>query len=50
MFISERGSRFEEQHFDSEDAACTYFLKCTFELDAFHSLAGISTGARCSTS
>jgi hypothetical protein len=32
VFISERGSRFEEQTFEDEDAACVYFLKQIFEL------------------
>jgi len=32
VFISERGARVEEQDFDSEDAACVYFLKRIFQL------------------
>ena len=32
VFVSERGSRDEERSFDSEDAACVYFLRRLFEL------------------
>ena len=32
VFLSERGSRFEERAFNSEDAACVYFLKRLFQL------------------
>ena len=32
VFLSERGERFEEHSFDSEDEACTYFLKRLFRL------------------
>ena len=32
VFLSERGSRYEERSFRSEDEACTYFLKRIFEL------------------
>jgi hypothetical protein len=32
VFIPERGTRHEERAFDSEDAACVYFLKRIFEL------------------
>ena len=32
VFLSERGSRFEEHEFSSEDEACTYFLKRLFHL------------------
>jgi hypothetical protein len=32
VFRSERGKHFEEQTFDSEDEACTYFLKRVFKL------------------
>lgn len=32
VFLSERGERYEEQTFDSEDAACVYFLKRLFRL------------------
>jgi hypothetical protein len=32
VFISERGTRREEQLFTSEDEACVYFLKRLFQL------------------
>jgi hypothetical protein len=32
VFLSERGTRYEEKAFSSEDAACTYFLKRLFSL------------------
>jgi hypothetical protein len=32
VFVSERGERFEEKEFASEDAACIYFLKRLFYL------------------
>ena len=32
VFLSERGERYEEQSFDSEDEACIYFLKRLFTL------------------
>lgn len=32
VFLSERGKRYEEQSFDTEDGACTYFLKRLFRL------------------
>ncbi len=32
VFLSERGRRFEERTFETEDEACTYFLKCGFDL------------------
>ncbi len=32
VFISERGQRLEEMSFDTEDAACVYFLKRLLEL------------------
>lgn len=32
VFISERGDRYETRVFDSEDAACTFFLKRIFQL------------------
>lgn len=32
VFLSERGNRFEETVFDSEDEACVYFLKRLFDL------------------
>ena len=32
VFLSERGSRYEEKSFESEDDACVYFLKRLFQL------------------
>jgi hypothetical protein len=32
VFLSERGQRYEELDFASEDDACTHFLKRIFEL------------------
>jgi len=32
VFLSERGSRYEEKVFVTEDAACVYFLKRLFRL------------------
>ena len=32
VFVSERGSRYEERVFTTEDEACTYFLKRIFQL------------------
>jgi hypothetical protein len=32
VFLSERGQRYEERVFTSEDEACTYFLKRLFQL------------------
>lgn len=32
VFLSERGRRHEEHDFESEDAACVYFLRRIFEL------------------
>jgi len=32
VFLSERGNRYEEQTFPSEDEACVYFLKRIFKL------------------
>jgi len=32
VFIGERGTRHEERTFDTEDAACSHFLKRIFEL------------------
>ena len=32
VFLSERGERYEERVFDSEDEACVYFLKRLFRL------------------
>jgi hypothetical protein len=32
VFLSERGNRFENQAFDTEDEACTYFLRRLFRL------------------
>ena len=32
VFLSERGERFEEQRFSTEDEACVYFLKRLFRL------------------
>ncbi len=32
VFLSERGRRYEELAFDSEDDACVYFLKRLFDL------------------
>jgi hypothetical protein len=32
VFVSERGERVEERTFETEDAACTYFLKRLFQL------------------
>jgi hypothetical protein len=32
VFLSERGERFEERAFESQDEACVYFLKRLFEL------------------
>jgi hypothetical protein len=32
VFLSERGQRYEERFFDTEDEACTYFLKRLFRL------------------
>lgn len=32
VFLSERGERFEEQVFSTEDEACVYFLKRLFRL------------------
>ncbi len=32
VFLYERGERFEEQAFESEDAAAVYFLKRLFQL------------------
>jgi hypothetical protein len=32
VFLSERGQRYEEHSFSSEDEACTYFLKRLFRL------------------
>jgi hypothetical protein len=32
VFLSERGQRYEEQTFSSEDEACTWFLKRLFQL------------------
>ena len=32
VFLSERGSRYEERSFANEDEACTYFLKRLFRL------------------
>jgi hypothetical protein len=32
VFLSERGQRYEERTFESEDEACTYFLKRLFQL------------------
>ena len=34
VFISERGQRYEEQTFGTEDDACVYFLKRIFQLRA----------------
>jgi hypothetical protein len=36
VFVSERGARDEERSFDSEDAACIYFLRRLFELTRTH--------------
>ena len=32
VFLSERGGRYEEREFDTEDGACVYFLKRLFTL------------------
>lgn len=32
VFLSERGDRYEEVTFDTEDEACVYFLKRLFRL------------------
>jgi hypothetical protein len=32
VFLSERGQRHEERTFESEDAACVYFLKRNLQL------------------
>lgn len=32
VFLSERGQRYEEHSFGTEDEACTYFLKRLFKL------------------
>ncbi|MGI8662552.1 MAG: hypothetical protein ACR2LQ_04980 [Acidimicrobiales bacterium] len=32
VFLSERGQRYEERSFETEDEACTYFLKRLFKL------------------
>jgi len=32
VFLSERGQRYEEQTFATEDEACTYFLRRLFRL------------------
>lgn len=32
VFLSERGKRYEEQTFETEDRACVYFLKRVLEL------------------
>lgn len=32
VFLSERGKRYEERTFSTEDEACTYFLKRLFQL------------------
>lgn len=32
VFLSERGRRYEERSFESEDLACVYFLKRLFQL------------------
>jgi hypothetical protein len=32
VFLSERGQRYEEQTFETEDGACVYFLKRVLEL------------------
>ena len=32
VFISERGKRYEERRFSSEDRACVYFLTRLFKL------------------
>ena len=32
VFLSERGDRFEERTFASEDEACVYFLKRLFQV------------------
>jgi hypothetical protein len=32
VFLSERGQRYEEHAFSTEDEACTYFLKRLFRL------------------
>lgn len=32
VFLSERGDRYEEREFPTEDEACTYFLKRLFRV------------------